>query len=130
MTAPHVHRFNEGDFTYWVDRVGRWFDVSGPAGNHLLDGRDLPLTMLNGIYVGVASDETALYAGKVKRSDRGVADRFRGHGQPIESWASVWLLPLELSCSPALVRCFEAALIRRHRPLHNSQHNRSPRRLP
>ena len=35
-----------------------------------------------------------------------------------------WLLPLAADCPDPLVRRYEAALIRRHRPLWNCQHNR------
>lgn len=127
MGVDHLQRFIEEDFNYWATRVGPWFDSSGPAGNHLLDGRDLQLTLTNGIYVGVTIDGAALYAGKVHRSDRGVTDRFRSHRQPIEQWASVWLLPLHTDCTDALVRRYEAALIRRHRPLWNCHYNRGRR---
>lgn len=128
MTASYLHRFVEEDFHYWTGRVGQWFDPTGPAGNHLLEGRDLQLTMMNGIYVGITVEGTALYAGKVRRSDQGASDRFRNHPQPIEEWSSVWLLPFVADCSDPLVRHYEAALIRRHRPLWNCQHNRGRRR--
>jgi hypothetical protein len=127
VAVAHLQRFVEEDFSYWVSRVGPWFDPTGPAGNHLLEGRDLQLTMTNGIYVGITVDGTALYAGKVNRSDRGVADRLRTHRQPIEEWSSVWLLPLVAECPDSLVCRYEAALIRRHRPLWNCQHNRGRR---
>ena len=124
MPGDHVRRFNAEDFAYWSGRVGPWFDPTGPAGNHLLEGRDLQRTMSNGIYVGITFDSTALYAGKVNRSDSGATDRLRSHRQPIEKWSSVWLLPLSAECPDPLVRRYEAALIRRHRPLWNCQHNR------
>jgi hypothetical protein len=124
MAVAYLQRFVEEDFIYWTGRIGPWFDPTGPAGNHLLDGRDLQLTMTHGIYVGVAVDGTALYAGKVTRSACGITDRLRTHRQPVEEWSSVWLLPLVVDCPDPLVRCYEAALIRRHRPLWNCQHNR------
>lgn len=127
MAEAHLHRFVEEDFRYWTSRVGPWFDPTGPGGNHLLEGRDLHLTMTAGIYVGITVDGTALYAGKVNRSDRGASSRFRTHRQPVETWSSVWLLPFRSGCPDSLVRRYEAALIRRHRPIGNFQHNRHRR---
>ena len=124
MTASHLQRFAESDFCYWIDRLAGSFDVRGPAGNHLIERRSVELTMPVGLYVGVDAFDTCLYVGKVQRRDAGVASRLRSHAQPVQDWDSVWLIPLIEGCRPELVLTFEAAMIRRHRPLSNIQHNR------
>lgn len=124
MVPDHSH-FSRAAFSYWVARLEPWFDAAGPAGNHLLSGRRLDLTMSVGLYVGVDACDRCLYAGKVCRRDGGVAERLLWHEQPVETWSSVWLLPLSEACPDPLVRAYEASLIRRHAPSGNVQHSRS-----
>lgn len=116
--------FQDEDFRYWALRLHRWFDPTGPAGNHLLEGRRIALTMSTGIYVAVDHLWQPLYVGKVQRGDGGVDSRFAGHHQPVESWDSVWLLPLVTSIPDVVLRRFEQKLIERHSPPGNYQHNR------
>lgn len=114
-----LHRFNQDDFLYWTQRVGPWFDPSGPSGHHLLRGRQLDLTMAVGLYVGVEDPDRALYVGKVRRRDAGIRSRLLAHHQRVEAWDAIWLLPLRSTASDMLVRRFELGIIRMYRPPGN-----------
>lgn len=118
--------FLEDDLDHWIGRVTPWFDPSGPTGMHALDDhRQLGLIMPVGLYVGVDSSGYPLYAGKVRRRDGGIDVRLRSHHVSLADWHSVWLIPVLRNCPDSLLRVYEAALIQRHRPRDNTQHNRS-----
>lgn len=113
-------RYDERAHDAWVRRLRRLYDPDGPSGSYLLDdSRRAHVLWPVGCYVGVDTDGTVRYVGKICRRDDGYDNRLANHHQPVAEWARVWLLPLRTDLSDRIVRNVEATLIRALRPCDN-----------
>lgn len=109
-----------------VAQLGWLHDPMGPSGPHGLVGRRADVSWPVGCYVVTANDKRVRYVGKVCRRDLGYDARFGAHHQAVDSWGTVWLLPMKRHIPNHVVEAVEALLIAVFSPCDNAVRPRSP----